>query len=438
MKNVFEIRTDLALEVNEQVNREKGRLKGVIINEMKDNKTGIKVTVLEITGKEGVKALHRPEGKYITIEAGKLGTTDDEYSQRTAVILAKNLEELLSGYIREKEKATVLVLGLGNADVTADALGPDVVKNIEKNELSASISALQNPMICQKVLFDEIQKKFNEDEELKDIDFEVSYNETIEKNDPKLFASMWVTIYGENDERYEIYGNVTFICTESEIQVSAPEIKHKLKHSLVVAVEPTYEYACVTSGTAISAITEDQWVQGNESDDFGCYEMSGLAENTDYVVYKRIIGVDEYYGSSTATTGGEETICLAEADENAKNVNVGNVKAGDRISIPLKGLKVACYGKPKDGFKHGDFDFRCDNEMNKLLWDGYWSLNSYDKDNNLLVTFTVPEQLESGKVYTVKICYNFECSKESDNPDEWGDLITKSDDLIYTVTFTVE
>lgn len=100
----------------------------------------------------------------------------------------------------------------------------NVVKNIEKNELPASISALQNPMICQKVLFDEIQKKFNEDEELKDIDFEVSYNETIEKNDPKLFASMWVTIYGENDERYEIYGYVTFICTESEIQVSAPEI----------------------------------------------------------------------------------------------------------------------------------------------------------------------------------------------------------------------
>ena len=143
MKNVFEIRTDLALEVNEQVNREKGRLKGVIINEMKDNKTGIKVTVIEITGKEGVKALHRPEGKYITIEAGKLGTTDDEYSQRTAVILAKNLEELLSGYIREKEKATVLVLGLGNADVTADAPGPDVVKNIEINRHYAKEAGIQ-------------------------------------------------------------------------------------------------------------------------------------------------------------------------------------------------------------------------------------------------------------------------------------------------------
>ena len=104
MKNVFEIRTDLALEVNEQVNREKGRLKGVIINEMKDNKTGIKVTVLEITGKEGVKALHRPEGKYITIEAGKLGTTDDEYSQRTAVILAKILKNSCLGISAKKKK----------------------------------------------------------------------------------------------------------------------------------------------------------------------------------------------------------------------------------------------------------------------------------------------------------------------------------------------
>ena len=313
-----------------------------------------------------------------------------------------------------------------------------VVEEIEKVELVASKSVLESPKICQKVLFDEIQKKFNEDEELKDLGLDVSFEETKEQTDTNLTAYMWVAIYGENDAKYEIYNNVTFICTESEIQVTGPKFKYILKHSLVVEVEPTYEYACVTSGTAISAVPMDKWVQGNNSDAFGCYEMSGLAENTEYVVYKRIIGVDEYYGSSTATTGGEETICLAEADENAKNVNIGNVKAGDRISIPLKGLKVACYAKPKDGFEHGDFDFRCDDEMNKLLWDGYWSLNSYDKDNNLLVTFTVPEQLKSGTKYTVEICYNFECSKESDNNDEWGDLIAKSGDLLYTVTFTVE
>lgn len=313
-----------------------------------------------------------------------------------------------------------------------------VIKDYEQSKPVASVSALKNPKICQKVLLDGIIEKFNEDPTLKNLDVEVNYEEKCIVNEPELTASMWIAIYGDNDAKYELYDDVTFVCNGAEIQVSEPLIKHTLKHSLVVEVEPGYEYACVTSGTAISAITEQEWVQGNESDDFGCYEMSGLAENTDYVVYKRIIDVDEYYGSSTATTGGEETICLAEADENAKNVNVGNVKAGDRISIPLKGLKVVCYAKPKDGFEHGDFDFRCDDEMNKLLWDGYWSLNSYDKDNNLLVTFTVPEQLESGKVYTVKICYNFECSKESDNNDEWGDLIAKSGDLLYTVTFTVE
>lgn len=313
----------------------------------------------------------------------------------------------------------------------------NVVKNIEKNELPASISALQNPMICQKVLFDEIQKKFNEDEELKDIDFEVSYNETIEKNDPKLFASMWVTIYGENDERYEIYGYVTFICTESEIQVSAPEIKHILKHSLVVAVEPTYEYACVTSGTAISTITEDEWVQGNESDDFGCYEMSGLNENTEHVVYKRIIGVDEYYGSTTVTTtGGKETVCLAEAD-GKKEFKFENVKTTSLIRIPLDGLKTACYGLPENNGEHGSFEFACDDSaLNDSLNGAYTSLEYSKEEENVFFTFEVPEDLKA-RTYVVKFNYYFGCSvRKSDG--EWDEYTSKSDPIPYTVTFTVQ
>lgn len=313
----------------------------------------------------------------------------------------------------------------------------NVVKNIEKNELPASISALQNPMICQKVLFDEIQKKFNEDEELKDIYFEVSYNEPIEKNDPKLIASMRVTIYGENDERYEIYGYVTFICTESEIQVSAPEIKHILKHSLVVAVEPTYEYACVTSGTAISAITEDEWVQGNESDDFGCYEMSGLKENTEYVVYKRIIDVDEYYGSTTVTTtGGKETVCLAEAD-GKKEFKFENVKTTSLIRIPLDGLKTACYGLPENNGEHGSFEFACDDSaLNDSLNGAYTSLEYSKEEENVFFTFEVPEDLKA-RTYVVKFNYYFGCSvRKSDG--EWDEYTSKSDPIPYTVTFTVQ
>ena len=312
----------------------------------------------------------------------------------------------------------------------------NVVKNIEKNELSASISALQNPMICQKVLFDKIQKKFNEDEELKDIYFEVSYDKTTEKNDSKLTASMWVTIYGENDEGYELYDDVTFVCTESEIQVSAPEIKHILKHSLVVAVEPTYEYACVTSGTAISTITEDEWVQGNESDDFGCYEMSGLNENTEYVVYKRIIGVDEYYGSTTVTTtGGKETVCLAEAD-GKKEFKFENVKTTSLIRIPLDGLKTACYGLPENNGEHGSFEFACDDSaLNDSLNGAYTSLE-YSKEENVFFTFEVPEDLKA-RTYVVKFNYYFGCSvRKSDG--EWDEYTSKSDPIQYTVTFTVQ
>lgn len=312
----------------------------------------------------------------------------------------------------------------------------NVVKNIEKNELSASISALQNPMICQKVLFDKIQKKFNEDEELKDIYFEVSYDKTTEKNDSKLTASMWVTIYGENDEGYELYDDVTFVCTESEIQVSAPEIKHILKHSLVVAVEPTYEYACVTSGTAISTITEDEWVQGNESDDFGCYEMSGLNENTEYIVYKRIIGVDEYYGSTTVTTtGGKETVCLAEAD-GKKEFKFENVKTTSLIRIPLDGLKTACYGLPENNGEHGSFEFACDDSaLNDSLNGAYTSLE-YSKEENVFFTFEVPEDLKA-RTYVVKFNYYFGCSvRKSDG--EWDEYTSKSDPIPYTVTFTVQ
>ena len=48
----------------------------------------------------------------------------------------------------------------------------------------------------------------------------------------------------------------------------------------------------------------------------------------------------------------------------------------------------------------------------------------------------VPEELEVGKSYTVKIDYRYCCSVWEN--EEWGDLTKESDPLHYTVTFTVE
>lgn len=312
-----------------------------------------------------------------------------------------------------------------------------VIKEYEQSKPTASVSALKNPKICQKVLLDGILEKFNEDPALKTLDLEVNYEEKYTVNGSELTAAMWIAIYGDNDAKYELYDDVTFVCTAGELQISAPVIRYKLNHSLVVEVQPEYEYACVTSGTAISTITEQEWVQGNESDDFGCYEMSGLKEDTEYVVYKRIIGVDEYYGSTTVTTtGGKETVCLAEAD-GKKEFKFDNVKTTSLIRIPLDGLKTACYGLPENNGEHGSFEFACDDStLNDSLNDAYTSLEYSKEEENVFFTFEVPEDLKAG-TYVVKFNYYFGCSvRKSDG--EWDEYTSKSDPIPYTVTFTVQ
>lgn len=310
-----------------------------------------------------------------------------------------------------------------------------VIKEYEQSKPTASVSALKNPKICQKVLLDGIMEKFNADPALKTLDLEVNYEEKYTVNGSELTAAMWIAIYGDNDAKYELYDDVTFVCTAGELQISAPVIRYKLNHSLVVEVQPGYEYACVTSGTAISAITEQEWVQGNESDDFGCYEMSGLKENTEYVVYKRIIGVDEYYGSTTVTTGGKETICLAKTD-GTKDFEKGTVTTGSSISIAFDGLKLVCYGKPENSDTPGEYEFICENDdsMKKTL-EEHSSMNTRDENGNIVLQFMVPENLKSG-TYTIKINYYYECCMLENG--KHGDIIAQSDPIPYTVKFTVQ
>lgn len=124
----FEVRTDLALEMNEAVEESDSRYHGIIVNEQVDDETQIKVTVLEIVNAQGAKLLGRQAGTYITIEAEKLGDFDDDYNERASQILAERIEELITPYV--KEKCSILVVGLGNREVTADSLGPDVVERL--------------------------------------------------------------------------------------------------------------------------------------------------------------------------------------------------------------------------------------------------------------------------------------------------------------------
>lgn len=123
----FMIRTDLALEARECVEDGAEELHGVSVEEFCNEQNEIKVTKVIIESKNGARALGKPIGTYVTIEAPAMSQPDIEYHKEISEELAKHLKNMIPEIQKE---ISVMVVGLGNRDVTADALGPNVVDNI--------------------------------------------------------------------------------------------------------------------------------------------------------------------------------------------------------------------------------------------------------------------------------------------------------------------
>ena len=120
------IRTDLALETTERFAEENTEIRGVEVHEESDEEKDVRTTVVKIVTENGAKSMGRPQGTYITIEAPELSTPDEDYHREISEEISTHLRKLID---LEKEKS-VLVIGLGNAAITADALGPQVVDNL--------------------------------------------------------------------------------------------------------------------------------------------------------------------------------------------------------------------------------------------------------------------------------------------------------------------
>lgn len=121
----FQVRTDLALEARERF-EEDAEIRGVSVEEQYDEKRDIRLTKVFIESENGAKAMGKPVGVYITLEAPKLSEADKDYHREVSETLADCLRELLG---TGKERS-VLIVGLGNREVTPDALGPEVVGNL--------------------------------------------------------------------------------------------------------------------------------------------------------------------------------------------------------------------------------------------------------------------------------------------------------------------
>ena len=121
----FQVRTDLALEARESFEGEDVEIRGVSIEEQYDEDRDIRVTRVKIETENGARAMGKPVGEYLTLEAPGLSEEDEDYHREVSMELAKHIRQLMG-----EGEQSVLVVGLGNREVTPDALGPQVVNNL--------------------------------------------------------------------------------------------------------------------------------------------------------------------------------------------------------------------------------------------------------------------------------------------------------------------
>ena len=125
---MFQVRTDLALESKEKFEEDHAQIKGVRV-EKQQISSELSISSVYIETENGAKSMGKPKGTYITIEALNMMEEDEDYHREISIQLAKTIRKLIKPE-SDLEKMSVLVVGLGNREVTPDALGPNVVDNM--------------------------------------------------------------------------------------------------------------------------------------------------------------------------------------------------------------------------------------------------------------------------------------------------------------------
>ncbi|NME82948.1 GPR endopeptidase [Clostridium sp. SM-530-WT-3G] len=124
---MINVRTDLALEAREiykESHKDERDIDGIEVLEETDK--DIKVTTVKVKNDDGAKKLGKPKGNYVTIDIPQFTAYDGETMDRVSEVVA----EVLSRMIEIDVEKTILVVGLGNWQVTPDALGPKVTQGI--------------------------------------------------------------------------------------------------------------------------------------------------------------------------------------------------------------------------------------------------------------------------------------------------------------------
>lgn len=143
--------TDLAVEIQEECSGRQGEIPGVVLEQYKEDGKGIRVTKIQIQTADGAKRMGRPIGNYMTLESA-----DKEHSNKHS---DKNLSgtklpdtNLLATYINgllPSSAHSFLIVGLGNANMTADALGPLTIEKMAQSGMASYTSMIVPGVFAQ-------------------------------------------------------------------------------------------------------------------------------------------------------------------------------------------------------------------------------------------------------------------------------------------------
>ena len=125
---MYSKRTDLAIESAELLRaaqKKNARLPGILSDVSQQH--GYDVTAVRVLDEAGEKALGKPVGSYITVDLRPYFQRTAGAFSRAVDCVAGLLRQLLPEDLSEK---SVLVVGLGNRDMTPDAIGPLTVSHL--------------------------------------------------------------------------------------------------------------------------------------------------------------------------------------------------------------------------------------------------------------------------------------------------------------------
>lgn len=121
------IRTDLAIEAEPLFKAELPREcthPGLSCHQRREN--GFEICTLEVLDAAGESAVGKPKGRYITVELGALLRREENAFALACSLLAKEIRALLHFPV----SSSILVAGLGNRDITPDAVGPLTIDSL--------------------------------------------------------------------------------------------------------------------------------------------------------------------------------------------------------------------------------------------------------------------------------------------------------------------